>query len=159
MTTFTAARAAADFPVYEASGAGVLCRAFGEITVAINPVAADIYEMCKLPRGAIVLGGWYRADTLDSDATETLDMDVGWAANGDEVADPDGLGNYGVQKGDVIAGYKQDAVGVQLALGGVLFSVGPKTFNAETTIIVTAVVTAATFAAGPMSVQVDYIVP
>lgn len=159
MTTFTAARAAADFPVFEASGGGILCRAFGTIQVAVNPVAADIYEMCKLPKGAIVTGGWFRLDTLDVDATETLDMDVGWAANGIEAADPDGLGNMGVLIGDAVVGYKPEAVGSQLALGGVLLTAGTQTFTAETTIQVVAIVTAATFAAGQMSVMVDYIVP
>ncbi len=158
MTTFNAVRSGVDFPVFEASGGGILCRAFGSITVAINPVAADIYEMCRLPKGAIVTGGWFRVADLDTNATETLDLDVGWAANGAEAADADGLGNFGVLNGDAVVNYKPE-VGTLLPLGGVLLTAGTQTFTAETLIQVTAVVTAATFAAGVMSVMVDYIKP
>jgi hypothetical protein len=158
MATFSATRSSTGFPVFEASGGGILCRAFGTITVAVNPVAADIYEMCRLPKGAIVTGGWFWASDMDTNATETLDLNVGWAANGDEILDADGFGNYGVLLGDAVVGYHPEA-GTLLPLGGVLFSAGPKTFNAETLIQVTTVATAATFAAGPMSVMVDYIKP
>lgn len=155
MATFTAARSSVDFPVFEASGAGILCRAFGSITVAANPVAADIYEMCRLPKGAIVTGGWFRVADIDT-GTETLDMNVGWAANGTEVADPDGLGNFGVLTGDAVTGYKPE-VGTLLPLGGVLLTAGTQTFSAETLIQVTTVATANSFTAGVMSVLVDYI--
>lgn len=157
MTTFTAARAAADFPVFEASGGGILSRAFGTIQVAVNPVAADIYEMCRLPKGAVVLGGLFRVFDLDQ-GTETLDMDVGWAANGIEAADPDGLGNFGVLTGDAVVGYKPE-IGTLMPLGGVLISAGSQTFSAATLIQVTAVATANSFVAGQMTVVVDYIVP
>jgi len=157
MTTFIAARAASDFPVFKPSGGGILCRAFGTIAVALNPIAADIYQMCRLPKGAIVLGGSFYADDLDT-GTETLDMDVGWADNGAEALDADGLGNLGVLTGDAITGYKPE-LGTLMPLAGVLLTAGSQTFAAETIIQVTAIVTAASFAAGNMTVAVDYIVP
>lgn len=158
MTAFTAPRAASTFPVFQPTGSGVLCAAYGTIEVAANPVANDTYAMCVLPANAVVLGGRIYSDDLDTNATETLDLDVGWLANGAEVADPDGFGNLGVQGTDTVAGIKPES-GYNYALGGVLATDGPKTFTAETTIAVTCVATAATFAAGTLSVVVYYCVP
>ncbi|MCH8294485.1 hypothetical protein IH992_25660 [Candidatus Poribacteria bacterium] len=134
-----------------------MCRAFGVIAVSAAPAAADIYQMCRLPKGAVVLGGFFYADDLDT-GVETLDMDVGWAANGAEAADPDGLGNFGVLTGDAVIGYKPE-VGTLLPLAGVLLTAGSQAFTKETIIQVVANVVAATFAAGNMTVVVDYIVP
>jgi hypothetical protein len=83
---------------------------------------------------------------------------VGWAANGVDVADPDGFGNLGVQGTDTVAGIKPEA-GYNYQFGGVLITDGPKTFAAETVIQVTTVATAATFAAGTLSVVVYYLNP
>lgn len=158
MATFTAARAASTFPVAKPVGAGIGCQAFGTITVSANPVAADIYQLCRVPAGAIVTGGRIYSSDLDTNATETLDLDIGWADNGVEVADPDGFGNLGVMGTDTVAGIKAES-GYQFLFGGVLLTTGPQTFSAETIIQVTCVATAATFAAGTLTVVVDYINP
>lgn len=158
MATFTATRAASTFPVFQGEGSGVMCAAYGTIEVTANPVANDVYQMCKLPAGAVVLGGRIYSDDLDTNAAETLDLDIGWAANGAEAADPDGFGNLGVMGTDTVAGIKPES-GYNYAFGGVLITDGPKAFTAETTVTVTCVATAATFAAGTLSVVVYYIVP
>src|SRR5215204_4833615 len=158
MATFTAARAAATFPVAKPIGGGVLSAAWGTIEVAANPVAADIYEMCRVPAGAVIVGGQIYGDDLDTNATETLDLDVGWAANGTDAADPDGFGNLGVMGTDTVAGIKLEA-GYNFPFGGVLITDGPKAFAAETVVTVTVVAAAATFAAGTLSVVVNYVVP
>lgn len=158
MTTFTATRAASTFPAFQASGSGVLCAAYGTIEVSANPVANDVYEMCRIPAGAVIVGGRIYSDDLDTNATETLDLDVGWLANGVEAADPDGLGNLGVFTTDTVAGIKPEA-GYNFALGGKLVTDGPQAFSAETVIAVTCVATAATFAAGTLSVVIEYVVP
>lgn len=158
MTTFTATRAGETFPVFKASGAGDLCCAYGTIEIAINPVAADIYEMCRVPAGAVVVGGYIYAEDLDTNATETLNMDIGWADNGSDIADPDGFGNLGVWTGDVTADIKP-VVGNRFPLQGVLFTGGPKAFVNETTIQIVANVTAATGGTGTLSVVVYYVNP
>lgn len=158
MATFTAARAASTFPVFKPLGAGLLGVAYGTIEVAANPVAADVYEMCWLPRGAVVVGGRVYSDDLDTNATETLDLDIGWAANGVEAADPDGFGNLGVLGTDTVAGIKPEG-GYNYAFGGKLVTDGPQAFSAHTLVTVNAVATAATFAAGTLSVVVYYVVP
>lgn len=157
MTTFTAVQAAATYPVAKPSTAGVLMCAYGTIEVAVNPVIADIYQMCRLPKGAIVHGGMIYSDDLDTNASETLDLDIGWAANGVELADPDGLGNLGPLLTDTLAGIKPEA-GYQFPLGGTLITDPPLAFGAETIIQITAVAAAATFAAGTLSLRVYYTV-
>lgn len=158
MTTFTATRAASTFPAFQASGSGVLCAAYGTIEVSANPVASDVYEMCRIPAGAVIVGGRIYSDDLDTNAAETLDLDVGWLANGVEAADPDGLGNLGVFTTDTVAGVKPES-GYNFSFGGKLITDGPQAFSAETVIAVTCVATAATFAAGTLSVVVYYVVP
>ena len=127
--TLSADRAALTFPVFKASGAGLLCVAWGTYDLAANVEDGDIFEMCRVPAGATVVGGYIIGEDIDT-GTEALDMDVGWAANGDEVADPDGFGNLGVWTGD--ASVTKPEVGTLIFLGGVLRVDGPKTFNAET---------------------------
>jgi hypothetical protein len=89
--------------------------------------------MLKLPKGAIVHGGMVYSDDLDTNATETLDLDIGWADNGVNAADPDGLGNLGVLGTDTVAGIKPEG-GYQYPLGGTLITDPPLSFGAETMI-------------------------
>jgi len=156
-TTFIATRAAATFPVAQSHIAGTLCQAWGTIAVGANPTDGDIYQMCRVPAGATITGGYIYTEDLDAHATETLDMMVGWAANGDEVADPNGLLLAKVFVGDI--DIHLDVASNYMFLGGVLLSAGPKTVNAETILQVECNVTAATFAAGQMSLYVNYLSP
>lgn len=158
MATFTAARAASTFPLSKPAVGGVMCIAQGSLNVAANPVANDLYEMCRLPAGAVVVGGMFYSADLDTNATETLDLDVGWSANGVEAANLTGFGNFGPMGTDTVAGVKSE-VGYQYLLGGVLITTGPQAFSAETVVVVNTIATAATFAAGVMSVVIYYYVP
>lgn len=156
MATLTADRAASTFPVYQPQGAGALAVAYGSYTLAANPTAADILKACKVPAGAVVLGGLVRGVDLDT-GTEALDFDVGWAANGAESADPDGFGNFGVVTGDAVTEWKPEA-SILLPLNGTLKS-GPVTFTAETTIQVVFNAAANAGGTGVIWVQVWYVVP
>ena len=154
--TLTATRAAAGFPVASFVGAGVLQVSTGTYEIAANVEDGDIFEMCKVPKNAVVVGGWIMGDDLDT-GIETLDMDIGWAANGTDAADPDGFGNLGVWTGDAITDLKPVA-GIYYPLQGVLFTAGPKKFSAETTIQIEANAAAATGGTGTVSVVVLYFV-
>jgi hypothetical protein len=103
MTTTTTSRAATPFPVYSPAGmgAGAVAAAYGTYTFAANPTAADIIKMCKLPKGAVPIGGYFSCVDIDT-GTETLDIDLGIAANGVDSADPDFFMNGGVFTGDAI---------------------------------------------------------
>jgi hypothetical protein len=155
--TLTAARAAAAFPVFKPQGAGEVGFAYGVYEIAANVEDGDIFEMCRVPAGAVVVDGFVRADNLDTNATETLDMDVGWAANGVEAANPTGFGNLGVWTHDGVAEIKPETQ-IWYPFNGVLKD-GPKAFTNETTIQVEANAAAATGGVGTLYVGVYYIVP
>lgn len=98
--TFTGAKAAASYPVFQPMGRNVAV-AEGYFTLTEVPEVGDIYKLCKLPAGAIPIGGYLSGTDIDT-GTETFDMDLGIAANGVEVADPDYFVNSGVMSGDAI---------------------------------------------------------
>jgi hypothetical protein len=155
MATFTSAQVAAGkVHVPLVANPGVIT-AYGEINITANPADGDIYELVKLPKGATVIGGYLQAVDLDT-GTETLDMDIGWAANGVDAADPDGLGNLGVWTGDTAANVKPE-VGIYKILGGVLFTEGPKTFGAETVIQAEANAAADAGGTGKMWIVIHYV--
>jgi hypothetical protein len=156
MATLTAARAASTFPVAAPVGAGVLCAAYGTYTLAANPTAADIIEFCRVPAGATVIGGWLQGADIDT-GIEELNIDIGWAANGDEIADPDGFGDLGVLTGDVSV--HAPVASVHVFLQGVLISAGPKTFNRETVIQGVVNVDAASGGTGVLTLVVLYVMP
>ena len=151
MATATATRAEDGFPVYKALGAGQLCVAYGSYDAGTGLTTADVIKLCKLPRGAVVLGGFLRMEDLDSNATETLDIDVGTSA------DTDAFGNFGVQTGDAVTGYLPEG-GVLLPLHGTLKD-GPVSITAETIVQLTVVAAAATAAAGTITLVVHYVCP
>ena len=156
MATFTAAAAAANKARYQPLGSNSVCAVTGFVDVGANPAPGDVYQLCRVPAGATVIGGALYSGDLDTNATETLDIDVGWQFNGTDAADPDGFGNLGVQGTDTVAGVKPEA-GYNFQFGGVLITEGPKTFARDTVIAATCVAAAATFAAGRLSCVVYYI--
>jgi len=155
MATLTGTRAASTFPVGGAARQGVLQVAWGTYTFTANPTIADVIEFCKVPAGATVIGGFYQGADIDT-GTETFDMDIGWAANGTDVADPDGFGNFGVQDGDVVAQFRPVA-GIYYPFINIIQDSGFKTFAAETKIIGTVVAAAAAGGTGTVKVVVYYV--
>lgn len=156
MATSTADRAKATFPVSGHGFGGNMKVAWGTFDVGANPSDDDIIEMCRVPKGATVIGGWIQGEDLDT-GTEELDFDAGWAANGDEVADPDGFGDFGVVTGD--ASVHTPVAGIHLHLAGVLVTEGPKTFNAETMLQIEFNAAAAAGGTGRLSMYVIYLMP
>lgn len=154
MATTTGTRAAASFPVFTPNGSGYLCAAYGSASITANPTAADIFQLCKIPKGAIVVGGSFWTSDLDT-GTEALDIDVGWADNGAEAADPDGLVNSGVLAGDAVT----DVVAAGSNFRPFPMAAGPLTFTKNTTIQAVFNAPANAFAAGTIFVVVHYVVP
>jgi len=129
--------------------------AWGTVTIDAASEDGDIFEACWVPAGATVIGGWVVANDGDT-GIEALDIDIGWAANGVDAADPDGLGNLGVWTGDASSGGTTEAIN-HLMFGGVLATVGPKTFTAPTKIQLETNVAAATGVAMEVTVVVLYL--
>jgi hypothetical protein len=153
MATVSATRAASTLPV---PGTGILRVAHGTYEHATNLAAATIIEYCRIPKDAVVVGGYFFGDDLDT-GTEELNMTIGWAANGVDVADPDGFGDLGVMSGDVSA--HLGVAGLYFPLQGKMFTVGPQAFAAETVITGTVVTDAATGGTGTSGVVVFYYIP
>lgn len=158
MVTLTAARAASTFPVYSPAGegSGILCAAYGVYNLATAPSAADIIKFCKIPAGAVVLGGFLRGQDIDS-GTASFDIDIGWADNGVEAVNSLGFGDFGVLNGTAVTNYLPEG-GFMLPLNGAL-ATGPVSFTKETTITGTIVAAANAGGTGYLTVVVHYIVP
>ena len=155
MATLTATRAASTFPVAAPVGGGVLCAAYGSYTLAANPTAGDIIQFCRVPAGATVIGGYLQGADLDTNATEELNLDLGWAANGAEAVDTDGFGNFDVITGDVSV--HMAVAGIYLPFQGVLITTGPQLFTRETIIQATINVDAATGGTGILTAVAFYV--
>lgn len=141
MATYTADRAAANFPVFQSHEPGSLCVAYGVLELDAEPAAASTAAMCKLPRGAVILGGYLRGNIIDAHAdSETLDINVGIAGNDDMLL------NGGVLDCDAVANYLPEG-GFLIPLHGELAN-GPIRLDAETEILVTFVDDPATFIDG-----------
>jgi hypothetical protein len=160
--TLTATRGATGFPIAAYAGSGVLQCAYGTYTIAAAVEDGDIFEMCWVPAGAVLVGGYFYAADLDT-GTEALDMDIGWAANGGsgtyDTADPDGLGDLGTLTGDAFAlGNVSPTTGLMYPLSGRL-SVGIlPSFTKKTKIQVEANTAGNAGHTGAMSVVVWYVV-
>lgn len=155
MATYTATEATAGAAVHGLGMGGDAKVAVAALELGTALAAADIINMCKVPAGAVVYGGYIMADDLDTNATETLDIDAGWLINDDEAADPDGFGNFGVWTGDAVAGIKPE-VGIWMPLGGVLLVDGPKLFTAETTLSLDVNANPATGGTGSLTLVANY---
>lgn len=130
----------------------------------------DIRKLCKLPGKSMVVGGWLVAENIDSHGTETLDIDIGWADNGDGsatyvdsqsgvtytnmsagAAAADGLVNSGVLTADGVTG----VVAAGLEYRPFLFT-KPIYFSKETQIQAEVNAAAATMGGGTLGVYVLY---
>jgi hypothetical protein len=153
--TVTAAQAATGKPVHGHGFGGNAKVAWGTYNIAAATADGDIIQLCRVPAGATVVGGWLIGQDIDT-GTETWDADFGWAANGDEVGNPAGFGNFGVISGDAIDG---NEAGIFRMLGGVIRSAGPKTFNAETVLQLEVNAAANATGTGQITVIVFYVMP
>ena len=151
--TLTGTRAISTFPMPGAGGAGNMKIAWGTVTVDAASEDGDIFQACRVPANSTVVGGYIMAGDGDT-GIEALDIDIGWAATDDEVADPNGFGDLGVWTGDAS---KTSPTGNHFMLAGVLQSVGPKTFSADAIIQIETNTAAATGAAMEVTVVVFYL--
>lgn len=138
---------------------------FGKYTYTAAPSTNDLINMFNLPKNCLTLWGFVATDDIDT-GTETLDIDIGYTANGggaatltvsdgttytndnSGVASATGFVNGGVFTGDAI---------VDLAPAGTnwrpfMHATGPKFFSEET--LVQAKITAAANAGGTGTVYV-----
>lgn len=136
--------------------------------IAANVEAGDIFELGYLPKNSMVCASIFVCDDIDT-GVETLDMDVGWTANGGGSAtyiDSDtgvtytnsgasasatGFVNAGVLTGDGIAELHTGNQRIQ-------FFPDPLYFSEQTKVQIEANVAANVFAAGTAAVYLIYYV-
>jgi hypothetical protein len=103
----------------------------------------------------VVVGGYFAATDIDT-GTETLDIDLGHAANGAESGVTDAFGNFGLISGDSPgADITNGKVANQRILGFTSFP----TFTKETIVQAQCVAVAAAGGTGTISVVIYYDVP
>ena len=153
MATVSAIRSASTLPV---PGTGIFRVSHGIYTHATNLAAATVIEYCRIPKGAVVFGGWFGGTDLDTGAEE-LNMTIGWAANGIDAADPDGFGDLGVMTGDVSS--HLGVAGLWYPLQGKLLTLGPRPFAAETVLTGTVITDAAATGTGVTQIVAYWYIP
>lgn len=156
MATLTAARAVATHPVSGAAAKGILQVAYGTFNITAALSANDIIQFCRLPAGALVIGGYLIGADIDT-GTEAFDFDIGWADNGTDGASSAGLLDSGVLTGAVIAQAKPE-VGIYVPFNGVMFTTGFPTFTKETIIQGKCIAPANAGGTGILNVVVFYVV-
>lgn len=152
--TFTGARAARTLPAYQGVGGSQVAVAYGAYTLAEVPEVGDIYELCILPAGAVVVGGYFGATDIDT-GTETLDIDLGIAANGVDALDADYFTNSGVLSGDAITDFAQ----TQTANVRMITRTSFPALGAQTIVQATVVAVAHGGGTGTVSCVIYYVVP
>lgn len=150
MATKTALAAQSYSPVKGHGFAGACYIATGTYEIAAALSANDVIEFCKLPAGAVVVGGFLMADDIDT-GTEAFELDIGTSA------DTDRFLNSGVLTGDAVTGIKPET-GILYPLGGTLMTGGPQTITAETTVQGTVVAAANAGGTGTVTVTLFYFI-
>lgn len=137
---------------------------WGKYTYSAAPSTNDLANMFKLPKNCLTLWGFVATDDIDT-GTETLDIDVGFTANGGasatltdsngvtwtnaaSSADAVGFVNGGVFTGDAITDLAPAGTNWRPFMHGT----GPKFFSEET--VVQAKITAAANAGGTGTIYV-----
>lgn len=159
-THVAGSRAASDFPLFTGRGGGNVKCAYGIYEIAAALDAASTIEICHLPKGAIVLGGYLFSDDIDT-GTEALELDVGTKTkgtdHGDASEDDDAFHDSGVVSGAAVTDHVP-------ATGQVLhhfnkFGSGPKTLTVDTTVYINVTAAADAGGTGTVGAIVNYLMP
>lgn len=169
MTVFTATRAGTRVVSETVGWAAGLKRAWGTIEVATVATIADTYVMCKIPKGALIVGGALKGDKIDSYATGSALMSINIGLD-KAITCADGTAVTAASTSTAlasawsigpdaaaVAGYKPD-VGVRnVPLGGLLLTNGPLLMSDETNAYITVNASILALTTGTLTLEVDYI--
>lgn len=170
MAQLRTTRAGVNFPSRSAGWAGAVHTAWGYYEHTVSPAAADTVVFCKLPKGALVIGGRVKGDKLDSagSGSSLASINIGLDA---AVTTPAGTSvssastsncllaslNLGPDTA-AVTGYKPESGVRNVPLGGLLLTDGPLLTSAECHAYVTWTASSLAFTTGTMILEVDYIV-
>lgn len=142
---------------------------WGTVEVTANMAPLDTFIMAKLPKGAVIVGGALLGDKLDStgagSACLSLNIGVDKAVvlpNGTTVttlstsnALAASWGGFG-SEGGAVTGYKPEATGRNLPLGGLLLSDGPLLCTDDCNVVITIITSQGGVVSGTLTLVVDY---
>ncbi len=101
---------------------------YGSIEIATAQAASDTVNFFTAPAGFTPLFGWLMGDDLDTDATETIELDIGITGDTTKYL------NSGALNGDAITNWRT-TVGIFMPLQEELMTVKPTEFTSDTDII------------------------
>ena len=167
MTVFTATRAGATRAAVGVGNAQDLKVAWGTIEITTNPLLGDSYIMCKLPKGALIVGGRITGDPLDSSGSGSalLGFNCGvdkavTAADGTAFAATSTSNCLGASMAFgpdavAVAGYKATNTR-NFPFGSVLVTSGPLLTSDDCNVYLIASASALAFSTGTLNVFVEY---
>lgn len=140
--------------------------AAGTATVTTGPISGDIYRMCKLPKGAVVVGGRVFGSRMSSGTSygsSSLSFNAGFSGTVKTLGGTSiGLTTVSNALGAInptyveVSGITNDS-GLDHRLGGLLYSLGPLVLSEDQFVQLKVTGTAVSFvSAGALSLEVEY---
>ena len=135
--------------------------------VTTGPLVGDIYKMVKLPKGAVIIGGKVfgsRASSGTSNGSIGLAFNVGLSgafktSDGTSYGATTASQALGITMAvgyEAVAGGKGDS-GMNMPLGGLLYTLGPLTLSEDQWATITITTSAVSFiSAAALSLEVEY---
>lgn len=168
MTVTYATAANSTRPSFGAGEARTLHSAWGTVSLSAVFAPADTLVMCKLPKGAIIIGGALLGEKWDTAGAATACMTLNIGVD-QPVITPQGTTVTTLSTSDCLAaawaigseqasipGIHPEASGRNIPLGGLLVSKGPLYCTDECNVIIKSVTSAATTFTAVVSLRVDY---
>lgn len=167
MTVFTSKQAAPARATNALGWSRAMFKSVGLYEVDVTFTAADKLNMCKLPRGAVITGGWLKGDKLDSAgsgsalasinigvdcACKTLYDRTSISAASTSIAL---LDTWSIGP-DAAASVHQELGYRNVPLGGLLSTVGPLVTQDDCNVYVTWTSSILALTSGTMILEVDY---
>jgi hypothetical protein len=170
MATLRSTKGGVLTPSASSGWANSVQRAYGIYEHTSSPAAGDVVVMCKLPKGALIVGGAVKGDKLDSagSGSSLASINIGLNAAVVDLAgttvSASSTSNCLVASLNLgpdtaaVTGYKIDSGVRNIPFGSVLLTNGPLLTTDETEVRVTWTASSLAFTTGTMIVEVDYVV-
>lgn len=168
MASTVANAASTRFPSYGTGEARTLHSAWGTVTPSTAFAPGDTLYMCKLPKGAIIVGGALLGEKWDSSGAGTACMTLNIGVD-QPVITPQGTTVTTLSTSDCLAaawaigseivsipGVHPEATGRNIPLGGLLVAKGPLTVTDDCNVIIKSITSAITTFTAVVTLRVDY---
>lgn len=172
MTQYVATRAGTTKPSLATGWAGDLKRVWGTYTYggAATIVATDTIVLCKLPKGAMIVGGYLQGDQIDSQSVGSFGLSINIGLDKAVTIVNTGVSVTAASTSNALASqwslgpdaavnstYKPDNAVRNVPLGSLLLTDGPLLTSDETNVYVTVRASATGITTGELTLLVDYV--